>query len=60
MAIPKARPAPERDTDQREDDPVEGKQGLERLADLTRKVLAVPKAEVPDTTKAKVKRKRSH
>jgi hypothetical protein len=33
------------------DPPVDGKEGLQRLADLTRAVIAVPKSEIVDPPK---------
>lgn len=35
------------------DPPIDGEEGLKRLADLTRRVIAVPKSEVVDPPKQK-------
>lgn len=43
------------------DPPVNGDEGLKRLADLTRRVIAVPKDEVPTVfAKPKKRAKRKH
>jgi hypothetical protein len=58
MAKEKARTQAPPDTGGRSPDPpVNGEEGLKKLADLTRAVIAVPKSEVVDPTP---KKKRGH
>jgi hypothetical protein len=56
MAKTETRNKTEAESVKTPDPPVNGEEGLKRLADLTRRVIAVPKSEVVDPPKRKKKR----
>lgn len=62
MKPKESQPSVERTTDTTTDEMVNGEEGLDRFASLTRRLMAVPKSEVPKVEWAKPKKraKRKH